>query len=338
MRDDAAWLRQALLSIHKRGFVGVAIKRPKISIIGAGFTGTSAAVYALQQELGDVVLVEIPQLEGKAKGMALDLLESTPVVGKDVNFIGTTDYADTANSDVVLITAGMPRKPGMSREDLIATNAGIVKHVTEQVVRYSPNCYIIVLTNPVDAMTYTAFKASGFPKNRVMGQSGVLDTARYRTFLSQELKVSVKDITAFVLGGHGDDMVPLVRYTSAGGIPVEKLLPQETIDRIVQRTRVGGGEIVNLMGTSAGFAPGASLVEMAEAILKDKRRILPAIAYLEGEYGYHDMYLGVPTVIGGDGLEKVIEIELTAEEKAALDKSAAGVRQTTEYVKQNVLK
>lgn len=315
----------------------MAFRRPKISIIGAGFTGTSAAVYLLHQEVADVVLVEIPQLEGKARGMALDLLESTPVVGKDVTLTGTVDYADTAGSDIVIITAGVPRKPGMSREDLIATNAGIVKTVTEKIVSYSPNCTILVLTNPVDSMTYTAFRASGLPSNRVLGQSGVLDTARYRTFLAQELKISVKDVSAFVLGGHGDDMVPLVRYTYAGGIPVEKLLPKETIDRIVERTRKGGGEIVNLMGTSAGFAPGAALAEMAEAIIKDKRRILPAIAYLDGEYGYKDIYLGVPTVLGGDGLEKIIEIDLTPEERAALDKSAQGVQQTIEYVKANVL-
>lgn len=316
----------------------MAFKRPKISIIGAGFTGQATAVFAASRGLGDIVLVDIPQKEGWARGQALDLYEATPILGKDLKIIGTADYADTAGSDLVIITAGVPRKPGMSREDLISVNAGIVKSVTEQVAKYSPDAYIIVLTNPVDSMTYTAYKVSGFPKNRVMGQSGVLDTARYRAFLAEAIGVSVEDITAFVLGGHGDDMVPLVRYTYAGGIPVEKLLPKETIDAIVERTRKGGGEIVNLMGTSAGWAPGASLVEMAEAILKDKKRILPAIAYLEGEYGYHDLYLGVPTILGGNGVEKVIEIDLTPEEKAALDKSAAGVARTIEFVKENVLK
>lgn len=316
----------------------MAVRRPKISVIGAGFTGASTAVFAAAKGLGDIVLLDIPQRENYAKGVALDLVESTPILNTDVTITGTADYADTAGSDLVIITAGVPRKPGMSREDLISTNAGIVKSVTEQVVKYSPNAFIIVLTNPVDSMTYVAYRVSGFPKNRVFGQSGVLDTARYRTFLAHELRVSVSDITAFVLGGHGDDMVPLVRYTYAGGIPVEKLLPKETIDRIVERTRKGGGEIVNLMGTSAGYAPGASLVEMAEAVLKNRRRILPAIAYLDGEYGYRDIYMGVPTIIGGDGLESVIEVDLTPEEKAALDKSAEGVARTIAFVKENVLK
>ncbi|WP_264844708.1 malate dehydrogenase [Caldinitratiruptor microaerophilus] len=314
------------------------MRRPKISVIGAGFTGASTAVFAAAKGLGDIVLLDIPQRENYAKGVALDLVESTPILNTDVTITGTADYADTAGSDLVIITAGVPRKPGMSREDLISTNAGIVKSVTEQVVKYSPNAFIIVLTNPVDSMTYVAYRVSGFPKNRVFGQSGVLDTARYRTFLAHELRVSVSDITAFVLGGHGDDMVPLVRYTYAGGIPVAKLLPKETIDRIVERTRKGGGEIVNLMGTSAGYAPGASLVEMAEAVLKNRRRILPAIAYLDGEYGYRDIYMGVPTIIGGDGLESVIEVDLTPEEKAALDKSAEGVARTIAFVKENVLK
>lgn len=316
----------------------MAVRRPKISVIGAGFTGASTAVFAAAKGLGDIVLLDIPQRENYAKGVALDLVESTPILNTDVTITGTADYADTAGSDLVIITAGVPRKPGMSREDLISTNAGIVKSVTEQVVKHSPNAFIIVLTNPVDSMTYVAYRVSGFPKNRVFGQSGVLDTARYRTFLAHELGVSVSDVTAFVLGGHGDDMVPLVRYTYAGGIPVEKLLPKETIDRIVERTRKGGGEIVNLMGTSAGYAPGASLVEMAEAVLKNRRRVLPAIAYLEGEYGYRDIYMGVPTIIGGDGLEKVVEVDLTAEEKAALDKSAEGVARTIAFVKENVLK
>ncbi|KZM57495.1 malate dehydrogenase [Geobacillus stearothermophilus] len=305
----------------------MAMKRKKISVIGAGFTGATTAFLLAQKELGDVVLVDIPQLENPTKGKALDMLEASPVLGFDANIIGTSDYADTADSDIVVITAGIARKPGMSRDDLVTTNQKIMKQVTKEVVKYSPNCYIIVLTNPVDAMTYTVFKESGFPKNRVIGQSGVLDTARFRTFVAQELNISVKDVTGFVLGGHGDDMVPLVRYSYAGGIPLEKLIPKDRLDAIVERTRKGGGEIVNLLGNgSAYYAPAASLVEMVEAILKDQRRILPAIAYLEGEYGYEGIYLGVPTILGGNGIEKVIELELTEDEKAALAKSVESVK------------
>ncbi|HHW37686.1 MAG TPA: malate dehydrogenase [Bacillales bacterium] len=303
------------------------IKRKKISVIGAGFTGATAAFLAAQKELGDVVIVDIPQLENPTKGKALDMLEASPVQGFDSNIMGTSNYEDTADSDVVIITAGLARKPGMSRDDLVSTNAKIMKSVTQEIVKYSPNCYIIVLTNPVDAMTYTVYKESGFPKNRIIGQSGVLDTARFRTFVAQELKLSVKDITGFVLGGHGDDMVPLTRYSFAGGIPLEKLIPADRLEAIVQRTRTGGGEIVNLLGNgSAYYAPAASLVEMAEAILKDQRRVLPTIAYLEGEYGYEGIYLGVPTIIGGNGIEQIIELELTAEEKSALDKSVESVK------------
>ncbi|AGE23326.1 MULTISPECIES: malate dehydrogenase [Geobacillus] len=305
----------------------MAMKRKKISVIGAGFTGATTAFLLAQKELGDVVLVDIPQLENPTKGKALDMLEASPVLGFDANIIGTSDYADTADSDIVVITAGIARKPGMSRDDLVTTNQKIMKQVTKEVVKYSPNCYIIVLTNPVDAMTYTVFQESGFPKNRVIGQSGVLDTARFRTFVAEELNISVKDVTGFVLGGHGDDMVPLVRYSYAGGIPLEKLIPKDRLDAIVERTRKGGGEIVNLLGNgSAYYAPAASLVEMVEAILKDQRRILPAIAYLEGEYGYEGIYLGVPTILGGNGIEKVIELELTEEEKAALAKSVESVK------------
>jgi malate dehydrogenase len=311
------------------------IKRKKITVVGAGFTGATTALFLAQKELGDVVLLDIPQLENPTKGKALDMLEATPVLGVDANIIGTANYEDTKDSDLVIITAGIARKPGMSRDDLVSTNAGIVKSVTEQIVKYSPNCYIIVLSNPVDAMTYVAYKTSGFPKNRVIGQSGVLDTARFRTFLAQELNVSVEDVQGFVLGGHGDDMVPLVRYTTAGGIPVENLISKERIEAIVKRTRTGGGEIVNLLGNgSAYYAPAASLAQMAEAILKDKKRILPAIAYLEGEYGYNDLFLGVPTLLGGNGLEKVFELKLTAEEKTALDKSADSVRNVINIVTQ----
>ncbi|MED3716767.1 malate dehydrogenase [Geobacillus thermodenitrificans] len=305
----------------------MAMKRKKISVIGAGFTGATTAFLLAQKELGDIVLVDIPQLENPTKGKALDMLESSPVLGFDANIVGTSDYADTADSDIVVITAGIARKPGMSRDDLVTTNQKIMKQVTKEVVKYSPNCYIIVLTNPVDAMTYTVFKESGFPKNRVIGQSGVLDTARFRTFVAQELNISVKDVTGFVLGGHGDDMVPLVRYSYAGGIPLEKLIPKDRLDAIVERTRKGGGEIVNLLGNgSAYYAPAASLAEMVEAIVKDQRRILPAITYLEGEYGYEGIYLGVPTILGGNGIEKVIELELTEDEKAALAKSVESVK------------
>lgn len=312
----------------------MAFKRRKISVIGAGFTGATTALMLAQKELGDIVLVDIPKLEDPTKGKALDMLEASPVQGFDANIVGTSDYEETAHSDLVIMTAGIARKPGMSRDDLVNTNAGIMTSVTESVVKYSPETYILVLTNPVDAMTYAVYKASGFPKNRVFGQSGVLDTARFRTFVAQALNVSVEDVTGFVLGGHGDDMVPMLRYSYAGGIPLKKLLPKEQLEQIVERTRKGGGEIVNLLGNgSAYYAPAASLVQMAEAVLKDKKRILPAIAYLEGEYGYRDMYLGVPTIIGGNGLEKVIELDLTDEEKKLLDKSAESVKKVLALVK-----
>ncbi|KPB05439.1 MULTISPECIES: malate dehydrogenase [Bacillaceae] len=303
------------------------MRRKKVSVIGGGFTGATTAFLLAQKELADVVLVDIPQMENPTKGKALDMLEAGPVQGFDANITGTSNYEDTANSDIVVITAGIARKPGMSRDDLVTTNQNIMKSVTREVVKHSPDCYIIVLTNPVDAMTYTVFKESGFPKNRVIGQSGVLDTARFRTFVSQELNLSVKDVTGFVLGGHGDDMVPLVRYSYAGGIPLETLLPKDRLDAIVERTRKGGGEIVNLLGNgSAYYAPAASMVEMVEAILKDQRRILPSIAYLEGEYGHDGIYLGVPTILGAGGIEKIIELELTEDEKAALSKSVESVK------------
>jgi malate dehydrogenase len=313
------------------------MKRAKISVIGAGFTAQGTVLACAERELGDIVMLDIPEKENFAKGVALDLLQATPVNLKDVNIHGTADYADIKYSDVVVVTAGFPRKPGMSREDLISANAGIISQVAENIVRYAPEAFVIVLTNPVDSMTYTMFKKTGFPKNRVLGQSGVLDTARYRTFISQALGVSVRDISSLVLGGHGDEMVPLVRYTSIGGVPVEKLLPAETIAAIVERTRKGGGEIVNLMGTSAGYAPGASIAQMAEAIIRDQRRLLPVIAFLNGEYGLTDMYLGVPAIIGGNGLEKIIEIDMTAEEREAFNKSAAVTKTTIEYVKEKVL-
>ncbi|TDL57315.1 malate dehydrogenase [Paenibacillus dendritiformis] len=311
----------------------MAIRRNKITVVGAGFTGATTALMLAQKELGDVVLVDIPQLENPTKGKALDMLEASPVQGFDSQITGTSNYEDTKDSDIVIITAGVARKPGMSRDDLVNTNAGIVKSVCENVKKYCPNAYVIILSNPVDAMTYAAFETLGFPKNRVIGQSGVLDTARYCTFIAQELNVSVEDVRGVVLGGHGDDMVPLVRYTNVGGVPIEKLIPQERIDAIVQRTRVGGGEIVNLLSNgSAYYAPAASLVQMTEAILKDKKRILPVIAYLEGEYGYDQLFMGVLAVLGGDGIERVIEIDLTPEERAALDKSAESVRNVIKVV------
>ncbi|WP_214711707.1 MULTISPECIES: malate dehydrogenase [unclassified Exiguobacterium] len=303
------------------------IRRNKISVIGSGFTGATTALYLAQKELGNVVLLDIKENESPTKGKALDMQETAPIQGFDSWITGTSDYADTADSDIVVITAGIARKPGMSRDDLVSTNAKVMRAVTKEVARYSPDAILIVLTNPVDAMTYTAFKESGFPKERVIGQSGVLDTARFRTFVAAELNISVKDVSGFVLGGHGDDMVPLIRYSYAGGIPLEKLLPSDRIDAIVNRTRKGGGEIVQLLGNgSAYYAPAAAIVEMVEAILKDQRRILPAIAYLDGEYGFHDLYLGVPTILGANGIERVLELELTEEETAALERSAESVR------------
>ncbi|GED67370.1 malate dehydrogenase [Brevibacillus reuszeri] len=302
-------------------------RRKKVAVIGSGFTGATTAFILAEKELADIVLVDIPQLENPTKGKALDMMESAPVLGFDSTITGTSDYKDIEGSDIVIITAGIARKPGMSRDDLVATNAAIMRSVAEQVKTYAPQSTVLILSNPVDAMTYTFFKTSGFPKNRVIGQSGVLDTARFRTFVAMELNVSVEDVSGFVLGGHGDDMVPLLRYSYAGGIPLDKLIPQERLDAIVERTRKGGGEIVSLLGNgSAYYAPAAGLVQMAEAILKDKKRILPSIAYLQGEYGYNDLYLGVPTLLGANGIEKVIELDLTAAEKVALDKSADSVR------------
>ncbi|MED4037567.1 malate dehydrogenase [Niallia taxi] len=301
--------------------------RKKISIIGSGFTGATTAFLLAQKELCDIVLVDIPQMENPTKGKALDMFEASPVQGFDANIKGTSDYKDTEGSDIVVITAGIARKPGMSRDDLVQTNQSIMKSVTKEVVKYSPDCIIIVLSNPVDAMTYTVFKESGFAKTRVIGQSGVLDTARFRSFVAMELNLSVKDITGFVLGGHGDDMVPLIRYSYAGGIPLETLIPKHRLEEIIERTRNGGAEIVNLLGNgSAYYAPAASLADMCEAIIKNQRRVLPTVAYLDGEYGYSDIYLGVPTILGGNGIEQVIELELTEEEKTALDKSVSSVK------------
>lgn len=312
----------------------VTLKRKKISVVGSGFTGATAAFLAAQKELGDVVIIDLPSAENPTKGKALDMWEAAPVQGFDSYVKGSSDYEDTANSDVVLVTAGVARKPGMSRDDLVQINQGVMKAVASEIARTSPNATIIVLTNPVDAMTYTVFKESGFPKHRVIGQSGVLDTARFRAFIAEELDVSVKDISALVLGGHGDTMVPLVRYASAGGVPLQSLIPAQRLEEIVQRTRVGGGEIVNLLGNgSAYYAPAAAMVEMAEAIIKDQKRVLPAIAYLEGEYGYEGIYLGVPTLLGAGGIEKIFELELTEDEKTALDQSADAVKDVMKALK-----
>ncbi|QUG43555.1 malate dehydrogenase [Psychrobacillus sp. INOP01] len=309
----------------------MAFRRNKIAVIGAGYTGATVALMAAQKELGDIVLVDIPELENPVKGKALDILETGPVQRFNSKIIGTSNYEDIKDADMVIITAGIARKPGMSRDDLVSTNAKIMRAVSEQVKKHAPNSYILILSNPVDAMTYVCYKTTGFPKNRVIGQSGVLDTARFNTFVAEELNISVEDISGFVLGGHGDDMVPLVRYSYAGGIPLEKIISKDRLAAIVERTRKGGGEIVSLLGNgSAYYAPAAALVEMAEAIIRDKKRILPSIAYLEGEYGYNNLYLGVPTVIGGDGIESIIELPLTNEEKLALDKSVESVQSVLE--------
>ncbi len=301
------------------------MKRNKITIVGAGNVGATCAHWAAAKELGDIVLIDVA--EGIPQGKALDLMEAAPVEGYDSIIIGTNDFADTADSDVVVITAGMARKPGMSRDDLLNINAGIVRNVTEQVVKYSPNAYLLVVTNPVDVSAYIAYKASGFPANRVFGLSGVLDSARFRTFIARELNVSFEDVTSFVLGGHGDDMVPMVRYTYVGGIPVEKLIPADRLSAMVDRARKGGAEIVNYLKTgSAYYAPSASVMQMAECILKDKKRILPVSAYLQGEYGESDVFSGVPAIIGGNGVEKIIELDLDETELTALRNSIHSVR------------
>lgn len=301
-------------------------KRKKITVVGAGFVGSTCAHWAAAKELGDVVLVDIN--EGAAKGKALDLYEASPVEQFDSHVTGTSDYKDTEGSDIVIITAGIPRKPGMSRDDLLATNAKIMKDVCAGVKQYSPHAVVIVVSNPLDAMAYVAYKELGFPRNRVIGMAGVLDSARYRTFISEAMNVSVKDIVATVLGGHGDTMVPLPRYTTIGGIPMTELLPKEKIDQIVTRTRNGGAEIVGLLKTgSAYYAPAASAVQMAESILKDQRRILPCAALLEGEYGVKGIFVGVPCLLGANGMEKVIEMKLNDEEKAGLNHSIKAVEE-----------
>ncbi|MBK9093095.1 MAG: malate dehydrogenase [Anaerolineae bacterium] len=307
--------------------------RNKITIVGAGMVGASCAAWLAERELGDIVLVDIPQTEDMPKGKALDLLQAGPIVGYDTRVTGATSYDATANSDVVVVTAGVPRKPGMTREDLVGINTRVVRAVASQIAATSPNAIIIIVTNPLDTMTHVAFQASGFPKNRVVGQAGILDSARMRTFVAQELGVSIENVQAFVLGGHGDEMVPLVRFCNVAGIPISELMPAERVAAIVDRTRKGGGEIVNLLKTgSAYYAPGAAAAEMVEAILKDKKLIRPCSAYLDGEYGLKDIYFGVPVVLGRNGVEKIIEVALTDDEKAMLQKSADLIRSTMSVV------
>jgi len=306
--------------------------RKKISIIGAGFVGATAAHWAAEKELGDVVLVDI--LEGIPQGKALDLFQAGPVEGFDAKVLGTNSFDETRDSDVVIVTSGVPRKPGMSREDLLEINKKIIESVIAQVVEKSPKAMLIMVTNPLDTMTYLAFKRSGLPKQRVMGMAGILDTARYKAFIGMELNVSVEDIQALLLGGHGDEMVPLPRYTTVSGIPLAQLLPKETIDRLVDRTRKGGGEIVALLKTgSAFYAPSAAAIQMTEAILKDKKRILPCCVYLDGEYGLKDICFGVPVKLGANGVESILQIELTEEEKKLVAKSAESVKKSITELK-----
>jgi malate dehydrogenase len=298
----------------------------KVTVVGAGNVGATAAQRLAEKELCDVVLVDI--IEGVPQGKALDLTEAAPIEKHDAHLTGANAYEATADSDIVIITAGIPRKPGMSRDDLISTNAGIMKSVTEQIAKYSPDAILIIVSNPLDAMCHVAHKASGFPKNRVMGMAGVLDSARFRAFIAMELNVSVENTHAFVLGGHGDTMVPLPRYSTVAGIPITELMTKERIDALVERTANGGAEIVSLLKTgSAYYAPASAAVEMAESILKDKKKILPCAVYLEGEYGLNELFIGVPVKLGATGVEEVIEISLTKDEQAALNKSAAAVEE-----------
>jgi malate dehydrogenase len=304
----------------------------KITVIGAGHVGEVTAFKIAEQELGDVVLLDI--VEDMPIGKGLDMREGGPVGKYDSRIFGTNSYEDTANSDIVVITAGVPRKPGMSRDELVGTNFGIVKIVTENVVKHSPDALLLVVSNPLDAMVYTAFKISGFPKNRVFGMAGILDTTRFRAFLSMETNVSVESIQALVLGGHGDTMVPFPRYTTISGIPISHFIPQDRLDAIIERTRKGGGEIVKYLKTgSAYYAPSLAVTEMVESIVKDKKKILPCAAYLEGEYGINGIYFGVPVKLGADGVEEIIEIDLTEKEKEAIKESEAAVRNVIELLK-----
>jgi len=307
--------------------------RKKITVVGAGNVGANCALRIADKELADVVLVDV--VEGVPQGKALDILQSGPVQGYDVMLAGANDYELTADSDIAIITAGFPRKPGMSRDDLLLANYDVIRIATEQVAKHSPNCILIVVTNPLDAMAQAAYWVSKFPKNRVVGMAGVLDSARFRTFIAQELKVSVENVTAVVMGGHGDTMVPLVRLSGVSGIPLTELMDQATIDAIVTRTRNGGAEIVKYLKTgSAYYAPSAAAVEMAESILKDKKKVLPCAAYLEGEYGIDGLFVGVPVKLGAGGIEQIYQIKLTGEEQALLKKSADSVQELVDVLKQ----
>ena len=300
--------------------------RKKVSIVGAGQVGATTAQRVFEKQYADVVLIDI--VEGLPQGKALDMLESGPVVGSDAQVIGTNDYKDTSNSDIVVITSGVARKPGMSRDDLLFTNMKIMDSVTSEIVKYSPDTIIIVVTNPLDAMAQRVYQSSGLPREKVIGQSGVLDTARFRTFLAQELNVSIRDIQAYVLGGHGDTMVPVLGYTTVGGVPVSELISKEKLDEIIKRTQDGGAEIVSLLKTgSAYYAPSAGVAEMIDSIILDQHRILPCAAYLTGEYGINDLYVGVPVKIGASGIEKIIQIELSNEEQSSLNASANAVQE-----------
>jgi malate dehydrogenase len=309
--------------------------RRKVTIVGSGNVGATTAHWIAAKGLADIVLVDI--LDGIPQGKGLDLLEAMPIARTDVAITGTENYADTSNSSVVVITAGVARKPGMSRDDLLNTNLKIVSGVVSEVVRYSPDAILVLVSNPLDAMAYAAYTISGFPRNRVLGMAGVLDSARFRAFIAQELNVSVADVNAFVLGGHGDSMVPLPRYSSVGGIPITELLSEETIARLVQRTRNGGAEIVKLLKTgSAYYAPGAAIAEMVEAILQSRNRILPCAAYLDGEYGIHGLFMGVPCKLGERGIEEIFEIKLTAQEQAEFQKSADAVKALADSVNESL--
>ncbi len=304
----------------------------KVTVVGAGNVGATTAQRLAEKELCDVVLVDI--IKGVPQGKALDLAEAAPVEKHDAHLIGTNDYDATENSDIVIITAGIPRKPGMSRDDLLSTNAGIIRSVTQEVSKLSPNTVIVIVSNPLDAMCHVALETSGFPKNRVMGMAGVLDSARFRAFIAMELNVSVENTHAFVLGGHGDTMVPLPRYSTVAGIPITELMSKDRINALIDRTANGGAEIVSLLKTgSAYYAPASAAVEMAESILKDKKKILPCAAYLEGEYGINNLFIGVPVKLGANGIEEIIQIDLIDEEKSALQKSAEAVADLVEALK-----
>ena len=312
-------------------------KRAKIAVIGGGNVGAACAMWAASKELGDIVVLDIPKMEDMVKGKMLDLAECGPIERFDSRITGTSNYADIADSDVVVITAGIPRKPGMSRDDLIQTNVGIVRNVSENIQKHAPESIVIVVSNPLDAMVYTAWKVTGFPTNRIVGQAGCLDVARYRTFIAMELGVSIEDVQALLLGGHGDDMVPLPRFTSVHGIPVSKLLSEQKIQACVERAKGGGGEIVKLMGTSAYYAPGSGVIQMVEAVVKDKKRILPCAAYCEKQYGIGapgaGYFVGVPCLLGAGGVERVIEIELNEEEQQLLNTSTTHVKELVEVVR-----